>query len=504
MGQAWDLNADTENQRNFAHQRSRSAKSNLTRGKRGGIEQRSNEMSNPDYTQLVASQRAYFLSGATRPVKWRVDQLNAIKAMVSDNRDAFYDGLWHDLRRNRYDADLMDVEYSVKEAQYALDHLDEWMKPERVHTPLVMEPGHIRVRRDPLGVTLIIGAWNEPLFLTLGPLVPAIAGGNTAVIKPSEISEATSSVLAEVAPKYLDTDAIAVIEGGVPETTALLDQKWDFIFFTGGTQVGQIVHQAAAKHLTPAVLELGGKNPTIVHSSANIRSAARRIAWSRYVNSGHICTAPDHVLVWPRVKDEFVQEVVQAISDMYGDDPKQSPDYGRVINDRTYVRLMGYMNNGTVAAGGVGDASERYIAPTVLVDVPVDSPIMHEEVFGPILPVLEVASVEAVIDWVNSHPRPLGLYVFAEDDDVVEEILERTESGDACVNDCSIHPLVPELPFGGVGNSGMGKYHGHWGFQSFTNARGVLYHAARPDPDFKYPPYSEHERMHGVIAKLMP
>lgn len=206
------------------------------------------------------------------------------------------------------------------------------------------------------------------------------------------------------------------------------------------------------------------------------------------MNSGHICTAPDHVLVWPRVKDEFVREVVQAISDMHGDDPKQSPDYGRVINDRTYERLMGYMDNGTVAAGGVGDAAERYIAPTVLVDVPVDSPIMHDEVFGPILPVLEVASVEAVIDWVNSHPRPLGVYIFAEDDDVVEQILERTESGDACVNDCSIHPLVPELPFGGVGNSGMGKYHGHWGFQSFTNARGVLYHAAKPDPDFKHPP----------------
>ncbi len=461
-------------------------------------------MSTPDFSQLVADQRAYFISGATRSVDWRVAQLTAIKTMISENREALYDALWHDLRRNRYDADLMDVEYNIKEAQYALDHLHEWMKPKHVHTPLVMEPGHIRVRRDPLGVTLIIGAWNEPLMLTLAPLVAAIAAGNTAVIKPSEVSEATSAVQAQIIPKYLDTQAIAVAEGGVPETTALLDQKWDMIFFTGSPQIGKIVHQAAAKNLTPAVLELGGKNPTIVHSSANIRSAARRIAFSRFINSGHICTAPDHVLVWPEVKDEFVDEMKRAITDFYGEDPKQSPDYGRVINDRSYERLMGYMDSGTVAIGGIGDPTERYIAPTVLVDVAVDSPIMQDEVFGPIIPVLEIESVEAVIDWVNSHPRPLGLYVFAEDEAVAEHILERTGSGDACVNDCSIQPLMPELPFGGVGNSGMGKYHGHWGFEAFTNARGVLYHGAKLDPGVKYPPYSEHERLHGIIAKLMP
>ncbi len=312
------------------------------------------QMSTPDFSQLVADQRAYFISGATRSVDWRVAQLTAIKTMISENREALYDALWHDLRRNRYDADLMDVEYNIKEAQYALDHLHEWMKPKHVHTPLVMEPGHIRVRRDPLGVTLIIGAWNEPLMLTLAPLVAAIAAGNTAVIKPSEVSEATSAVQAQIIPKYLDTQAIAVAEGGVPETTALLDQKWDMIFFTGSPQIGKIVHQAAAKNLTPAVLELGGKNPTIVHSSANIRSAARRIAFSRFINSGHICTAPDHVLVWPEVKDEFVDEMKRAITDFYGEDPKQSPDYGRVINDRSYERLMGYMDSGTVAIGGIG------------------------------------------------------------------------------------------------------------------------------------------------------
>jgi acyl-CoA reductase-like NAD-dependent aldehyde dehydrogenase len=456
-----------------------------------------------DYASLVSGQREYFKAGNTRPAAWRIEQLNAIKRMIDESRDDMYEALWHDLRRNRTDADLMDVDYNIREAEHALKHLHDWMKPVKEPTPLLMEPGHVRVRRDPFGVTLIIGAWNEPYMLTLAPLVAAIAAGNTAVLKPSELGEATARQTAEMVPKYLDPEAVAVVEGGIPETTALLDQKWDLIFFTGSPQVGKIIHQAAAKNLTPAVLELGGKNPTIVHSSAHIKSTARRIAFSRFINSGHICTAPDHVLVWPEVKDELVAELKNAITDFYGDDPKQSPDYGRVINRRNFDRLATFLDNGSVAAGGESDPDELYIAPTVLVDVPVDSPIMQEEVFGPILPVLEIDSVEAVIDWVNERPAPLGLYVFSEDEDVVERILDETSSGDACVNDCSIHPLIPELPFGGVGNSGMGKYHGRWGYEAFTNARGVLYHSARIDPGVKYPPYTEHTLERKLTEKLM-
>jgi acyl-CoA reductase-like NAD-dependent aldehyde dehydrogenase len=458
-----------------------------------------------DYSSLVSGQRAYFKAGTTRPAAWRTEQLNAVKRMIDESRDDMYEALWHDLRRNKTDADLMDVDFNIREAAYALEHLGEWMKQDKIHTPLLMEPGHVRLRRDPLGVTLIIGAWNEPYMLTLAPLVAAIAAGNTAVLKPSEIGEATAQQTADMVPKYLDPEAVAVVLGGIPETTALLDQKWDLIFFTGSPPVGRIIHQAAAKHLTPTVLELGGKNPTIVHSSANVKSAARRIAYGRFMNSGHICTAPDHVLVWPDVKDELVAELENAITDFYGDDPKESPDYGRIINRRNFDRLATFLEdgNGTVAAGGESDPDELYIAPTVLVDVPVDAPIMQDEVFGPILPVLEIDSVEAVIDWVNERPRPLGLYVFTEDDDVAERILDATNSGDACVNDCSVHPLVPELPFGGVGNSGMGKYHGQWGYEAFTNARGVLYHSARIDPGVKYPPYTEHERERKIMDKLL-
>ena len=366
------------------------------------------------------------------------------------------------------------------------------MKPERVQTPLVLEPGHVRVRRDPPGVTLIIGAWSEPLMLQFAPLVAAFAGGNTAALKPSELAVACSAAIASLVPKYFDPRVVAVVEGAVPETTALLAQRWDFIFFTGSPGVGKIVHQAAAKNLTPCVLELGGKNPTIVHSSANLAVAARRIAYWRYINSGHICTAPDHVLVWPEIKEAFVRHMADAIREFYGDDPKLSPDYGRVINRRNFDRLLGLLGSSKVAVGGHTDAEERYIAPTVLVDASPDSPIMQEEVFGPILLVLEISSVEAVVEWVNQRPRPLGLYVFAEDLDVAERIIEATESGDAAINDCAIHPLISELPFGGVGNSGMGKYHGRWGFEAFTNARGVMYHSTRIDPGVRYPPYSRH------------
>jgi aldehyde dehydrogenase (NAD+) len=448
----------------------------------------------PNFRDLVDRQRAYFLSGKTRPLAWRVAQLEALKAMFEENRAEMFAALSHDVHnRCDFESDLMDVAFCVNEAEYALKHVHEWVKSESVHTPLVFEPGHVRIRHDPLGVTLIIGAWNEPLELVFAPLVPAIAGGNTAVLKPSELVPQVSALVARLVPKYMDPEAFAVVEGSIPETTALLAEKWDLIFFTGSPQVGKIVHEAAAKHLTPCVLELGGKNPTIVHSSADVRTAARRIAFGRYANGGQICTAPDHVLVWPEVKDELVTELGNAVREYYGDDPQQSPDYARVINRKAFDRLAGLLGSGTAAVGGHTDADDLYIAPTVLVDVAWDSPVMKEEIFGPVLPVLEIDSVDAVVKWINSIPRPLGLYVFTEEDEIAEQILDATESGDAVINDCSVHPLVPELPFGGVGNSGMGKYHGRWGFEAFTNARGVLYHGAKIDPAFKYPPYANHK-----------
>ncbi|MDM0015242.1 aldehyde dehydrogenase family protein [Variovorax sp. J22P168] len=461
-------------------------------------------MNFPDYAPLVAAQRAFFVDGHTRPIGWRKRQLEAIQAMFTDHHDDLCDALWKDLRRNVIDADLMDVGYCAREAAYALRHIDAWVKPTAEPTPMVFEPGDVRVNRDPLGVSLIIGAWNEPFMLLFGPLVAALAAGNTAVLKPSEVATNCAAAAARLVPKYFDPRAVAVVEGGVPETTALLAQQWDMIFFTGSPRVGKIVHQAAAQNLTPCVLELGGKNPTIVHSSADLEVAARRIAYGRFLNAGQICTAPDHVLVWPDVKDEFVQHLDDAIRAFYGDDPQQSPDYGRVVDRRNFDRLAALIDSGKAVVGGQTDVDERYIAPTVLVDVSEDSLIMKEEIFGPILPVLAIDSVSSVIRWVNSRPSPLSLYVFAEDSQVIDAILSATRSGDVEINDCAIHPLFPELPFGGVGNSGMGKYHGKWGFEAFTNARGVFHHSTRVDPRVRYPPYARHGLERAMLNRLTP
>jgi aldehyde dehydrogenase (NAD+) len=436
----------------------------------------------------------------TRSVEWREGQLNALRAMMTDRAEDFYASLWTDLRRNRTDADLSDVKYMITEADHALAHLRDWMKPVPISTPPMFTPSDAQVRFDPLGVGLIIGTWNYPVMLTLSPLIAAISGGNAAVIKPSDVGPATADIIARFLPEYLDRDAFSVVLGGVTETTALLQQQWDHIFFTGGTTVAKVIMTAAAKHVTPVVLELGGKSPAIVHSSADLRVAARRIAQGRWNNAGQTCTAPDYVLVFKDVAGPFLEQLTETLRQFYGSDSQKSPDYGRIINTRHFDRLTALLASGTVYYGGQHDRADRFIAPTVLVNVSPDSPVMQEEIFGPILPVLEIESVEQAIDFVNARSSPLGLYVFGEDQRVTEQILEATTSGDAAVNDCTIHPLIHNLPFGGVGNSGMGKYHGEWGFRAYTNARGVLYHSTQMDFDVRYPPYSRNKALSEVAA----
>jgi aldehyde dehydrogenase (NAD+) len=456
-------------------------------------------MSTPDFSALVARHRAYFRTGATRSAEWRESQLAALRAMMTERARDFHAALWTDLRRNRTDADQTDVKFLADEADHTLSHLRQWMKPVSVDAPRVLEPANVEVQFDPLGVSLIIGTWNYPLMLTLSPLIAAIAGGNVAVAKPSEVAPASADVIARLVPEYLDREAFSVVVGAVPETTALLEQQWDHIFFTGGTAVAKVVMTAAAKNLTPVVLELGGKSPTIVHSSADLRVAARRIAQGRWNNAGQTCTAPDYVLVFKDVAKQFLERLKESIVHFYGDEPQKSPDYGRIVNTRHFDRLTALLASGTIYHGGQHDRADKFIAPTVLVNVSPDSPAMQEEIFGPILPILDVESVEQAINFVNARPSPLGLYVFAEDEHVVEHILGSTTSGDAAVNDCTIQPLVPDLPFGGVGNSGMGKYHGEWGFRTYTNARGVLHHGTAIDPDMRYPPYS-HQAMGEPVA----
>jgi aldehyde dehydrogenase (NAD+) len=457
-------------------------------------------MNTTEFPALVSRHRNYVRTGATRSVEWREGQLNSLRAMMTDRAEDFYASLWTDLRRNRTDADLSDVKYMITEADHALAHLRDWMKPVPISTPPMFTPSDAQVRFDPLGVGLIIGTWNYPVMLTLSPLIAAISGGNAAVIKPSDVGAATADVIARFLPEYLDRQAFSVVLGGVPETTALLQQQWDHIFFTGGTTVAKVIMTAAAKQVTPVVLELGGKSPAIVHSSADLRVAARRITQGRWNNAGQTCTAPDYVLVFKDVAEPFLEHLKETLLQFYGGDTQKSPDYGRIINTRHFDRLTALLASGTVYHGGQHDRADKFIAPTVLVNVSPDSPVMQEEIFGPILPVLEVDSVEHVINFVNARPSPLGLYLFAEDQLVAEQILNETTSGDAVINDCTIHPLIPDFPFGGVGNSGMGKYHGEWGFRAYTNARGVLNHSTKMDPDVRYPPYSRKKLPSGIAV----
>jgi aldehyde dehydrogenase (NAD+) len=364
------------------------------------------------------------------------------------------------------------------------------MKPERVKTSLVAMPGRSYIYRQPLGVTLILGAWNYPLYLVVLPLVGAIAAGNCALLKPSEVAPHISTLLAKWLPRYLDGKAVQVVDGGVPETTALLREKWDHIFYTGNATVGRIVMEAAAKHLAPVTLELGGKSPCIVDESADLDVAAKRIVYGKFFNAGQMCTAPDYVLVHDRVHDGLINRMVSTIREFYGDDPKQSPDFGRIINERHHARLTRLLGDTDVVTGGETDVSDRYVAPTILKNVGEDDAVMQEEIFGPILPVISIPSVESAIGFVNRHAKPLALYVFARDVKVQDRVLAGTSAGGTTVNHIWLHLGVPQLPFGGVGESGMGAYHGRHSFETFSHRRSVLKKGLFPDPPILFPPYS--------------
>jgi aldehyde dehydrogenase (NAD+) len=363
------------------------------------------------------------------------------------------------------------------------------MKPQRVSTPWMMQPGSSQVVHEPLGVALIIGAWNYPLQLTLAPLVACIAAGNCALLKPSELAPHCSAALAEYLPKYLDPECIAVVQGGVSETTALLAQRFDKIFYTGGANVGRIIMTAAAKYLTPVTLELGGKSPCIVDKDIDLDVAARRIAFGKFLNAGQTCVAPDYILVHRKQEEALLEALSNTIETFYEGNPKDSEDFGRIIDERHHDRLTALLKGNTVVTGGEYDKSRLYIAPTVLRDVSPDAAVMQEEIFGPILPVLAVEGIDEAIDFVNAREKPLALYLFSENDEMVARVTNETSAGGMCVNETVFHLIVPNLPFGGVGESGMGKYHGKWGFDLFSNAKAILNHGTGVDPHLRYPPY---------------
>lgn len=443
------------------------------------------------YAELISGLRTTFDSGRTRPFSWRRTQLEGLLAMLGDHEDELVAALAEDLGRPTAEAFGADIGISRLHIRHTLKNFEKWARPTKVFPGFFSLPGTAEIVHEPLGVALVIAPWNYPVQLLVEPMSAALAAGNCVVAKPSELAPASAAALARLLPSYLDDDAVAVVEGGVPETTALLECRFDHIFFTGSTQVGRIVMTAAARHLTPVTLELGGKSPTIVAADADLEVAARRIAWAKFMNAGQTCIAPDYVLAEESVRDRLVDKIRQAITEFYGRDPRTTKDLGRIINEAHHQRLTDLVRGGggTVVCGGEGDAATRYFPPTIVVDPDVESPLMQTEIFGPILPVLAVDSIEDAIGFVNDRPKPLALYIYTRSREIADRVLSRTSSGGACVNHSVVHILPENLPFGGVGPAGMGAYHGKAGFDVFSHHKSVVRKPTFPDPKLLYPPY---------------
>ena len=439
--------------------------------------------------EIVTRLRATYRSGRTRSMQWRVDQLHAIERLMTEREADFARALASDLGRDAIGAWMYDLAPVTAESVFARKHLSGWAKQHRVKLPLNGMPGKAWYQYEPLGTVLIIGPWNYPVHLILAPLVGAIAAGNTAILKPSEHTPAVSAALAELVPQYLDPDAVAVVEGDAVITQELIDQALDHVFFTGGPEIGKAVMAAAAKHLTPVTLELGGKSPVIVDADADIEVAARRIAWTKTMNSGQTCVAPDYVLVHRDVRDAFVSALLKSVTDVTADSGPMLP----LVSSRHAGRLAGLLDGagGSLLRGGRVDVDNRRAELSVLLDPDATAPVMREEIFGPILPLVTIDSLDDAIAHVLSGPKPLALYHFGKNKQSQQRILDEISNGGTVFNHLMFHVLVSGLPFGGVGNSGMGAYHGEWGFQTFSHRKAVVRKPTRPDPKMFYPPYSK-------------
>ncbi len=439
-------------------------------------------------SQLLQQQRDFFATGQTRPIKFRLTQLRKLQAAVIAQQDQIIAAVQEDLGRAPYEA-YFELKM-LEEIQTALKQLKKWVKPQRVATSATVFPASAWVQPQPLGVVLIISPWNYPFQSALSPLVGAIAAGNCTVIKPSEHAPQTSAIMAKLIAEIFDPGYVVVIEGDVTVGQKLLTEKFDHIFFTGSTTVGRLVMQAAAQHLTPVTLELGGKSPCIVDRSVPIKLAAKRIAWGKFINTGQTCVAPDYLLVDRAIKDQFVAALLQAIKELYGDDPAQSPDYAKVVNRFHLDRLTALLTDQKILVGGQSNPSNRYLAPTVVDDVSWDNPLMAAEIFGPILPILTYDSLDEVIAKINDRPKPLALYIFTTDRAVQNKIVESTSSGGVIINEVIMQANLTSLPFGGVGESGMGEYHGRASFDTFSHARSYLKRSTLIDIDVRSAPYT--------------
>ena len=447
---------------------------------------------------IVAAQREYFATNETLTYKFRKEQLKRLQAALKKWEKPLCDALWSDLHKSSQEAILTELSIVAGEVKNHLKHLRGWMRSRCASTPLKMMPSRSRVVSEPLGGALIISPWNYPVQLLLNPLVGAISAGCTAILKPSPYVPNVSRVIEEMIAETFDKRYIAVVQGNREVNTALLDERFDIIFFTGSPALGKKVMAAAAKNLTPVVLELGGKSPCIVDADADIKIAARRIAWGKTLNAGQTCIAPDYLLIHDSRKEEFINEFGKALTRLHGNDIKASQHFVRLVNDNAFNRVEGYLKDGKIALGGATDAKERYIEPTLLTDVPLTSPVMQEEIFGPVLPMIPFNDRNEAIKFINEREKPLALYYFGKVSDG-KEVIRTTSAGGSCINDTIMHIANENIPFGGVGNSGMGHYHGRLSFDAFSHKRSVVTTPTWLDLPFRYMPY----KMFGLVKKLL-
>jgi len=441
-----------------------------------------------DFKAIISRQRAFFQSGATRAPEFRREQLLKLADLLESREASLLAALHADLGKSPYDASISEIGVVLGEIRHALRHLSSWMKPERRRSPMLAWPARSHIQPEPYGLALIIGAWNYPLQLILSPLVGVIAAGNCAILKPSEFAPHTAEVLDQMIRDAYPEDYLTIIRGERETSEVLLREKFDTIFFTGGTETGRAVMAAAARHLTPVTLELGGKCPCIVCHDAPVETTARRIIWGKFMNAGQTCVAPDHVWVDQRIAPALLDAMRKTLAEFHGEFPQQSPDYGRIVNRRHFERLAQYLKQGNIVCGGECDPADLYMAPTVLTDVSLDSPVMTDEIFGPILPVMEFSDIDTVLTKLRDRPKPLALYLFTRERALQERVLATTQSGGVCINDTILQILGHDLPFGGVGESGMGSYHGRASFDCFSHRRVVMRRSFALDSRFRYPP----------------
>lgn len=450
--------------------------------------------------EICQRQREFFETGLTKSVSFRLAKLQRLKTAISEREKDLYEGLALDLGKSVAESYMDEIGFVLGDIDYAISHVHRWAKPRKKSIPLLFRPGSAEVRPEPYGVALIMCPWNYPLQLAISPLVGAISAGNCAVVKASHLSGNTNRVIKEIIEENFEEEYISFMEAGPARTARLLESPFDIIFYTGSTKVGKIVMEAAAKNLSPVVLELGGKSPCIVEPDVDLEVAARRILWGKFVNAGQTCIAPDFLAVHKDVHQDLVMKMKKVLREFYGENPQMSTDYGRIINKTHLKRITSLIKGDDIVAGGKWDEDNLYIAPTIIDGVSWEDEIMEEEIFGPVLPVIEYSDMKEVISRLRAMPEPLALYIFTNESKTEEEIMKKVPSGGVCINHTLLHATPPELPFGGVGKSGMGSYHGRYTFDAFSHYRSVMKKTCAMDNSLIYPPYI---RIHRGIKKLL-